>query len=39
MVVKDLVSPRALHTLPNGDVLVVQSRGPDVEPVLGQVPC
>lgn len=25
---KDLVNPRNLHTLPNGDVLVVQSRGP-----------
>ena len=30
---KDLVSPRSLHTLPNGDVLVVQSRGPNIEPV------
>jgi glucose/arabinose dehydrogenase len=29
----DLVNPRTVHTLPNGDVLVVQSRGPDVEPV------
>ncbi len=28
----DLVNPRSVHTLPNGDVLVVQSRGPDVEP-------
>ncbi len=25
---KDLVNPRTVHTLPNGDVLVVQSRGP-----------
>jgi glucose/arabinose dehydrogenase len=30
---KDLVNPRTVHTLPNGDVLVVQSRGPSVEPV------
>jgi glucose/arabinose dehydrogenase len=29
----DLANPRTVHTLPNGDVLVVQSRGPDVEPV------
>ncbi len=28
----DLVSPRTVHTLPNGDVLVVQSRGPGLEP-------
>jgi len=25
---RDLVNPRTVHTLPNGDVLVVQSRGP-----------
>ncbi|MBB5755143.1 PQQ-dependent sugar dehydrogenase [Prosthecomicrobium pneumaticum] len=30
---RDLANPRALHTLPNGDVLVVQSRGPEGEPV------
>lgn len=30
---KDLVNPRTVHTLPNGDVLVVQSRGPSGEPV------
>ncbi len=29
----DLVNPRTVHTLPNGDVLVVQSRGPDTEPI------
>ncbi|SCX19235.1 PQQ-dependent sugar dehydrogenase [Agrobacterium rosae] len=29
---KDLVNPRTVHTLPNGDVLVVQSRGPKGEP-------
>jgi glucose/arabinose dehydrogenase len=29
---KDLVNPRTVHTLPNGDVLVVQSRGPGTEP-------
>nr|WP_245415232.1 sorbosone dehydrogenase family protein [Hoeflea marina] len=29
----DLANPRTVHTLPNGDVLVVQSRGPGVEPV------
>ncbi|TPE51646.1 PQQ-dependent sugar dehydrogenase [Amaricoccus solimangrovi] len=29
---KDLVNPRTVYTLPNGDVLVVQSRGP-TEPV------
>ena len=28
---KDLVNPRSVHTLPNGDVLVVQSRGPNLE--------
>ncbi|NEJ73035.1 sorbosone dehydrogenase family protein [Rhizobium phaseoli] len=30
--VKDLANPRTIHTLPNGDVLVIQSRGPSVEP-------
>jgi glucose/arabinose dehydrogenase len=30
---KDLVNPRTVHTLPNGDVLVVQSRAP-----AGQAP-
>ena len=30
---KDLSSPRTVHTLPNGDILVVQSRGPSGEPV------
>lgn len=30
---KDLVNPRNVYTLPNGDVLVVQSRGPSTEPV------
>ena len=25
---KDLANPRTVHTLPNGDILVVQSRGP-----------
>lgn len=30
---KDLANPRTVHTLPNGDVLVVQSRGPEVEPL------
>lgn len=30
---QDLANPRALHTLPNGDVLVIQSRGPGGEPV------
>ncbi len=29
----ELVNPRTVHTLPNGDVLVVQSRGPGVEPL------
>ncbi|EGJ23235.1 putative membrane-anchored oxidoreductase [Cereibacter sphaeroides WS8N] len=28
-----LANPRTVHTLPNGDVLVVQSRGPAGEPV------
>lgn len=30
---QDLSNPRSLHTLPNGDVLVVQARGPGGEPV------
>ncbi|MCQ8783397.1 PQQ-dependent sugar dehydrogenase [Mangrovibrevibacter kandeliae] len=30
---KDLANPRTVHTLPNGDVLVVQSRGPAAEPL------
>lgn len=30
---KDLVNPRTVHTLPNGDVLVVQSRAPEGKPV------
>ncbi len=30
---RDLANPRTVHTLPNGDVLVVQSRGPDSEPL------
>jgi glucose/arabinose dehydrogenase len=30
---KDLANPRSIHTLPNGDVLVVQTRGPAGEPV------
>ncbi len=30
---KDLVNPRTVHTLPNGDVLVVQSRGPSGKPM------
>ncbi|MBE7186023.1 MAG: PQQ-dependent sugar dehydrogenase [Methylobacterium mesophilicum] len=29
----DLANPRTVHTLPNGDVLVVQSRGPESEPL------
>jgi glucose/arabinose dehydrogenase len=29
----DLVNPRTVHTLPNGDVLVVQSRGPAGKPL------
>jgi glucose/arabinose dehydrogenase len=29
----DLVNPRTVHTLPNGDVLVVQSRAPGGKPV------
>jgi glucose/arabinose dehydrogenase len=30
---QDLVNPRTVHTLPNGDVLVVQSRAPEGKPV------
>jgi glucose/arabinose dehydrogenase len=30
----DLVNPRTVHTLPNGDVLVVQSRGPSGKPIV-----
>ncbi|MEO1987149.1 MAG: sorbosone dehydrogenase family protein [Martelella sp.] len=30
---RDLANPRSVHTLPNGDVLVVQARGPAGEPV------
>jgi glucose/arabinose dehydrogenase len=30
---KDLVNPRTMHTLPNGDVFVVQSRAPEGKPV------
>ncbi|MGP3698659.1 PQQ-dependent sugar dehydrogenase [Rhodobacter sp. NSM] len=30
---RDLANPRTVHTLPNGDVLVVQSRGPEGKPV------
>ena len=29
----DLVNPRTVHTLPNGDVLVVQARGPEGKPL------
>ncbi|WP_245449752.1 PQQ-dependent sugar dehydrogenase [Rhizobium leguminosarum] len=29
---RGLANPRTVHTLPNGDVLVIQSRGPSVEP-------
>ncbi|EYD78191.1 L-sorbosone dehydrogenase [Rubellimicrobium mesophilum DSM 19309] len=29
----DLVNPRTVHTLPNGDVLVIQSRAPEGEPI------
>src|SRR5690606_8119301 len=29
----DLANPRTVHTLPNGDVLVVQSRGPEGKPL------
>lgn len=29
----DLANPRSVHTLPNGDVLVVQSQGPSGEPL------
>lgn len=30
---RDLANPRTVHTLPNGDVLVVQGRGPSGKPV------
>jgi len=30
---QDLAHPRTVHTLPNGDVLVVQSRNPPGKPV------
>ncbi|WP_137388543.1 PQQ-dependent sugar dehydrogenase [Rhodoligotrophos defluvii] len=30
---EDLANPRSLYTLPNGDVLVVQARGPSGKPV------
>ncbi|MGK9200663.1 PQQ-dependent sugar dehydrogenase [Sinorhizobium meliloti] len=30
---KDLANPRTVHTLPNGDVLVVQSREPSGKPI------
>lgn len=30
---KDLANPRTVHTLPNGDVLVVQSRAPEGKPL------
>jgi glucose/arabinose dehydrogenase len=30
---KDLQHPRSLYVLPNGDVLVVESKGPNVQPV------
>ena len=30
---KDLANPRTVHTLPNGDVLVVQSKGPPGKPL------
>lgn len=30
---KDLANPRSVHTLPNGDVLVVQSQGPNLQSV------
>jgi len=29
----DLANPRTVHTLPNGDVLVVQSKGPSGKPI------
>ncbi|EUB98330.1 hypothetical protein PMI07_006644 [Rhizobium sp. CF080] len=29
---KDFANPRTVHTLPNGDVLVIQARGPSGEP-------
>lgn len=30
---QDLANPRTLHTLPNGDILVVQSKGPEGKPL------
>lgn len=30
---RDFANPRTVHTLPNGDVLVVQSRGPSGKPI------
>jgi glucose/arabinose dehydrogenase len=30
----DLVNPRTVHTLPNGDVLVIQSRAPEGKPIV-----
>lgn len=30
---RDLANPRTVHTLPNGDVLVVQSKAPEGEPL------
>ena len=33
---KDLVSPRLVRLLPNGDVLVVQSRAPEGKPTPGR---
>lgn len=30
---RNLASPRTVHTLPNGDVLVVEARGPGTEPI------
>ncbi|MGL4198591.1 MAG: PQQ-dependent sugar dehydrogenase, partial [Allorhizobium sp.] len=30
---RDLANPRTVHTLPNGDVLVVQSKAPPGKPV------
>ena len=31
---KDLANPRTVHTLPNGDVLVIQSKAPEGEPLF-----
>ena len=30
----DLARPRTVHTLPNGDVLLVQSRAPEGKPIV-----